>query len=116
MIPILVAAGIVFVCLMFYQAYRGQMSYQSRDALVVTARAKLLRKEFHVSTRVDAAGSVIDEDVRQLVFSLDTEGEMSFRVEQNAFERTPVDVWGALTYQGTQFLGFEFRASDAKKD
>jgi hypothetical protein len=111
MLYLLIIAGLAFVCLMFYQNYRGQMSYQSRDALVVTARAKLLRKENHVSTHIDAGGSVMNEDVFQLIFQLDTDDEISFRVGRKAYENTPGDEWGTLTYQGTQFLGFEFRGT-----
>jgi hypothetical protein len=114
MMLILIVAGLAFLALMFYQAYRGQMSYaQPQNGPIVTARAKLIRKETHVSTNIDAGGAVMSEDVYQLVFSLDTDAELSFRVGGRAYGNTPENEWGTLTYQGTRFLGFEYRAGDS---
>jgi hypothetical protein len=111
MLPFIILAGLVLLCLYYYQIYRDRMSSpHPQNIPIVTAKAKLIRKETHVSTQIDAGGMVASEDVFQLVFQLDTEGELSFRVAQRVFENTPENEWGTLTYQGTQFLGFEFRA------
>ena len=90
--------------------YRYFTVYANQNTPVTVAKAKLLRKETHVSTQIDAGGAVVSSDVHQLTFTLETGGEMAFTVSPKAYENTPENEWGTLTYQGTRFVGFEFRS------
>jgi hypothetical protein len=112
--PLIIISIIVFIGMMAYRAYRAYGLYtQPHNAFADTAKAELIRKETHVSTQIDANGTVASEEIYQLVFSLAGEGEMSFRVSRKAYENTPEGERGTLTYQGEKFLGFEFVAGDS---
>ncbi|MCL2002591.1 MAG: DUF2500 domain-containing protein [Oscillospiraceae bacterium] len=112
MMPFLILAAIAAVFLILYRGYEFYTQSQSQNGLAVTAKAKLLRKESHVSTRVGADGAMTSDEVCNLVFALDEGGELTFSVSRKVYGNIPENEWGALTYQGPRFIGFEFKAGE----
>jgi hypothetical protein len=107
-LPALIIGTVVYLGLFFFRRYLNP--YHRQDELVETAKARLLRKETHVSTQIVANGSMANENVFMLVFYLDGGGEVTFRVSRKVYDNTPENEWGTLAFQGARFLGFEFKA------
>jgi hypothetical protein len=112
--PIIILIAVFAVLAMLYRGFTMVSAY-GQGTHTTAAKAKLLRKETHVSTHIDANGAMMSDDVYQLVFSLETGGEITFRVNHKAYDNTPENEWGTLAYQGTRFVGFEFKSEEHDK-
>ena len=109
--PVIIAIAVMVVLFCAYQLYLSAM--RNMNGPVNAVKAKLTRKETHTSTRLDANGVMASYDVYQLVYTLETGGELTFDVNPKVYQNAPEDEMGTLKYQGKQFLGFEFRGDEA---